>query len=143
MLTKTSLIDQLVMMHYAYETWHDYVDPLDVRGYFEELNDRGNIVYDEVDGELTGYIEFWRINYAKFGYLMLTNNFNVREWDTTRGNIVFVANMTIVPEHRGTDVINRLRDKLFARIKDYEMLCGFRHKRLKKPVIVHGGDYEF
>jgi hypothetical protein len=66
----------------------------------------GNIITYVKDGELLGFIEFWRISYEQFGRVCCNLSLDHGE-DLLNGNICLITRMYIIPGlHFGETFIN-------------------------------------
>jgi len=109
MLQTLSVIDQLIEVYKNEEWWiKDKIEDSEIRKYYEKLIDQGNILIYEVEGELLGYIEFWRINFEQFGRIICNDEFSAYIEDINSGNIGYVANVWIKKSHRRSGIMKLL-----------------------------------
>lgn len=74
--------------------------------YFERLFMNGNIITYIKDGELLGFLEFWRITNEQFGRICCNQTLSHDE-NLTDGNICLITRMYITPTMRnGETFIN-------------------------------------
>jgi hypothetical protein len=82
------------------------------------------IIY-EMDGErLLGYIEFWRVTTEQIGRILFSPKFDVFREDLVGGPICYVANIAILPEHRGGVLLRLLKGRLFKSNQTATHFCG-------------------
>jgi ribosomal protein S18 acetylase RimI-like enzyme len=121
------------------EWWHERkLTEEDAKRYFRKLFLQGNIVYylSELDNELLGYVESWRINFEQFGRLVCHAPFSAYNENVTGGNIAYLANTWIKPEHRRTNVYRVLRLKFFTANYNCEYFVGRALRKKTQPIKV-------
>ena len=111
---KTTLIDQLNEVYYKEEWWQSHKETwCGITNYHQAMLDKGNLIVYVEDGILLGYCEFWRISFEQFGKLICHEKFIAPFENTTDGEICYVANAWIHPDHRQGVVYKRLKSKFF------------------------------
>lgn len=90
------------------------------------------------EGErLLGYVSYYRINYEQLGRLVCQLPFNAIQEDIVSGNILYLIDITIDPEYRGTKVIKELKQMFFERNADCEFFIGHAiYKKRSQPIRV-------
>lgn len=107
--------------------------------YFERLMMNGNIITYVKDGELLGFIEYWRISYEKFGRLCC-NMTLAHEEDLLNGNICLITRMYIVPDLRNTETFINLGRALLERNKHVDLYAAMQMQKKHKPIQVYSRD---
>lgn len=98
---------------------------------------QGNIITYIKNGELHGYLEFFRINFEQFGRKVCDLPIYALEEDILNGNIAYINNMWINPEDRNGDAFHMLAAMFLARNKDAEFFTAFRRLKKSEPVKVY------
>lgn len=124
---------ELAFIRAKYEPWRETASIEEHVDYFKHLLSKGLIVTHEVDGELIGYIEFWRMSYEEFGKYILSEEIT---FDCLNGPVCYVANTCIKPEFRETDAFNFLAEQVFELNDDAECIVGRRQGKYYKPLVV-------
>lgn len=121
-----SIVEQLCDIYYHKEYWQkDILSPDLAVKYHQRALGKGNIQVYEENGEVLGYYEVWRINFEQFGRLVChTEDFYANDEDTTNGNIAYVANVWIKPEHRKGKVFRELKLRFFKQTYNCEYFVG-------------------
>jgi hypothetical protein len=131
------LVEQLLYFYYHLDEFQDaYMPQPKAKNFFESMLLRGRLHVCVVDDVLLGYGESWRINFEQFGRIVCGINLydTLDSEDIEHGNIAYLANVTIHPEHRGTFVIRSLRNDFFLKNKDAEYFVGHaKRKRKTQP----------
>ena len=137
------LIKQLIHFSCNYDFIKEDLTEDFLKNYFIELLYRDRLIIDFSD-KLIGYIEYWNINFEQLGRLMCIESFNIFEEDIESGHICYVSNITVHPNYRLTDSLNRMKQDLFKRNENCKYFTGVRNKKtspvkiFKKEVIQHG-----
>lgn len=99
--------------------------------YFERLIMNGNIITYIQDGELLGFLEFWRISYEQWGriccYISLAH-----DEDLLSGNICLIANMWIKPDLRNGETFLHLGRTFLEKNKDATHFAAQQHQKVHK-----------
>lgn len=131
--TELDIIEQLIEIHYTHEAWHGNMSKKSASDYFSTLMERGNLLIS-FDGEkVTGYAEAWKLSYAKFGYYMLSEYFDINKLSTVSGEVCFIANICILPEYRKTGVIKDLLKQAREYGSDCLYFAGRSTLKSRKP----------
>jgi len=113
---------KLVEFYRRYNLVESGLNDKDLENYFYLLDGRGNLIVEhDTLGEVIGFMENWRINYEQLGRIIVHKLIDARVEDTEHGNICFVANLAIHPEHRGL----ALWKKLHARFLKENFSCEY------------------
>lgn len=104
--------------------------------YFERLMMNGNIIIYIVNGELLGFLEFWKITNEQFGRiccnLTLTHDENL-----TDGNIALITRMYIVPDFRNGDVFINLGKNFIEKTDGATHYAAMQFQKKHKPIQVY------
>jgi ribosomal protein S18 acetylase RimI-like enzyme len=137
MITTVDIIDELLDVYYKNEYWHQNKMPEEeARKYHKKLLEQGNIIPYVDNGNLLGYVEFWRINFEQFGKIICKVPFSAYLQNVTDGNIAYLANVWINPEFRHSGVIKALKMKFFAANYKCEYFVGEALRKRTQPVKV-------
>jgi len=100
--------------------------------YFIALDHRRNLIVEiDYEFDIIGFIELWRINYEQLGRILVHGMIDARKEDTENGNICFLANLAIRPDHRGDMCLDRLlRNRFFKENYGCEYFCGDSRRRI-------------
>lgn len=132
-----NLVDELLYFYYVYDKFQkDYLDEEEARKYHEIAVKKGRINYVSDGNILLGYCESWRINFEQFGRIICGLPFNIKNEDIETGEIAYVANTTIHPEHRRSYVIRSLTRQFFKSNIDCKFFCGIARRKKHQPVKV-------
>lgn len=112
---------------------------LEAKEYFERLLMQGNIITYVIDGELYGFIEFWRVDFSQFGRLCCNWTLTHDE-DLLTGNIALITRMWIDPEKRNDEAFQILSAMFLSRNKDAEHFATFQRHKNHKPLQVYTRD---
>lgn len=104
--------------------------------YFERLMMNGNIITCVIDGELCGFIEFWRINYEQFGRLCCNITLAHQE-DLLNGNVCLITRMWITPDLRNAKVFISLGKNLIDKNKECTHFAAMQFSKKHKPIQVY------
>lgn len=132
------LVNELLRFHYNFDKFQEdcKMDEIGLRQYFEVLIIKNRLTTYERGNQLLGYVETWRINFEQFGRILCGCRFAIAPEDINNGNICYVANTTIDPEERFTEVYKHLRRKLFTDNHDAEFFGGIARRKKHQPVKV-------
>jgi ribosomal protein S18 acetylase RimI-like enzyme len=98
--------------------------------YFIALDHRRNLIVEyDYEFEIIGFIELWRINYEQLGRIIVYGSLDAREENTTDGELCFLANLAIHPEHRHGPVGHLLRNRFFKENYSCTHFCGDSRRR--------------
>lgn len=101
--------------------------------YFERLLMNGNIITYVKDGELLGFLEFWKISKEQFGRLCC-NETLAHEEDLLNGDVALITRMWITPDLRNAETfINMGREFLSRNINATHYAAMQFHKK-HKPI---------
>jgi len=111
--------EQLTYIYHNYEYWHkSKLSVEDSNKYHEILIMQGNILTYVENDILIGYVEVWRINYEQLGRILCEEKFFVFDENITDGNIAYIHNMWIAPEHRMSLVNKKVLNDFFSKFGD-------------------------
>lgn len=132
-----TLAEQLTEVYLKYETWHkEKISKEEADKYHARLLSTGNIITVEKEGQLLGYVEFWRLSYEQFGRIIAGEPFSAYCEDVQSGHIAYVANTYILPEYRRGGVYRMLRDRFFEANKHCTHFVGEARRKKSAPVKV-------
>lgn len=132
-----TLLDQLVYFYYHYDQFMFHkLSESDVRNTIGVLLDKGRILVATEDAQVLGYVESWRINYEQFGRILCREPFDIGLEDITRGNILYLANITVRPDLRKTTVLRELKRQFFEQNYDCDYFVGEANRKRTRPVKV-------
>jgi hypothetical protein len=113
------------------------MDDASIDRYHEYMIGKDAISMVIENGRLLGYVAYYRINFEQLGRLVCQLPFNALEEDIVSGNILYLIDVTIDPEYRGTHVYKQLRDMLFSKNADCEFFIGHAiYKKRSQPIRV-------
>ena len=128
----------LTKIYHEKEHWHkNKLSVEDANKYHERLLMNGNIITYVLDGELIGYLEFWRITYEQFGRLVCGDTINAMAEDLLTGEIAYINNMWISEDYRGGEAFNTLAKEFLFKNVDCQYFSTFRPFKNHKPIIVY------
>ena len=104
--------------------------------YFERLMMNGNIITFIKDGELLGFIEFWRINFLQFGRICC-NITLAHDENLLDGNICLITRMYIRPDDRNGHTFLHLGSQLLEKNKDVDFYAAMQMHKKHKPLQVY------
>lgn len=107
--------------------------------YFERLMMNGNIITYIKEGELLGFIEFWRINHEQFGRLCCNETLQHEE-NLLNGSICLITRMYIIPDLRNAETFINLGRALLERNKDATNYAAMQMQKKHKPLQVYTRD---
>jgi len=104
--------------------------------YFERLLMKGNIITYIQDGELLGFIEFWRLSYYQWGRicanLTLTHDENL-----TFGPVCLITRMWIKPDLRNGETFLHLGRTFLDKNKDTDHFAAQQPLKKHKPLQIY------
>jgi len=132
------LTRQLCRVYFNEEGWHKAkLSEEEATKYFDNLLEKGNIIYYEEKGKLLGYVEFWRINYEQLGRILCHASFSSYLENVQTGNICYFANCWIDKDQRGKrEVFKILKFKFFNKNGDSDYFIGQALRKKHQPVKV-------
>lgn len=107
------MIQQLVDLYYEEPFQESLLTQAQAERYFAHMLSAGCVATSSRDGQLVGYIEYWRISYDLFGRLLCNAPINIYEEDIVTGPVAYVADIYIKPQYRQTSVMSELKYKFF------------------------------
>ena len=135
--TQLNITEQLTTIYFTQEWWHHNKLPREeAMKYHSKLYNDGNITVYLKDEEVLGYLEVWRINFEQFGKLICHAPFSAYLQDIKSGNIAYVANTWIAPEHRGGVVYKYLRNSFFINNHSCDYFVGQAMRKRTQPIKV-------
>lgn len=137
MIAIKSIPEQLTDIYLNQENWHNkklsYEQSV---SYFDKLLDKKNILIYEVNDEVLGYVEFWRISFEQFGRLVCHERFCADIENTTDGNICYVANTWIHPDYRNGIIYKMLKRRFFVTNYKCDYFVGEALRKKTQPIKV-------
>jgi len=109
------------------------LDETEAKKYFTRLLMNGNIITYVKDGELLGFVEFWRINNEQFGRLCRNHTLSHDE-DLLSGDLCLITRMYIVPDLRNAETFLFLGRALLERNKDAVDYAAMQMHKKHKPL---------
>ena len=106
------IIDQFVDCHMKDQNQKIGMPYEEARKYFMKLL-ANNIIYYEENGELLGYVEFWKLTYEQWGKIVCHEHFSAYHENVTDGNVAYVANVWVREDKRRSHVIKFLTLRFF------------------------------
>ena len=132
------IIEQLTKIYHNCEFWHKHkLTKEQSDKYHERLLIQGNILTYIVNGELLGYLEFWRLNFEQFGRVVCNLPIMTDVEDLLNGPIAYISNMYITPDDRDGMAFNVLASMFLSRNKDAQYFTAFRRTKKSQPVQVY------
>lgn len=118
---------------YYHTPWQQNLLPLpEALRYFTHLLNKGNIIYQQdSEGNVIGFLEFYKINYDQFRKLAENKSFPVLEENISDGPICWVSDLWIDEKYRLNSVGKNLKARLFNAAKSCEYFAG-REQGLNK-----------
>jgi hypothetical protein len=104
--------------------------------YFERLMMNGNIITYVKDGELCGFLEYWRCSYEQFGRICANMTLSHEE-DLLNGEVALITRMWIIHDLRnGEAFLNMGREFLSKNITATHYAAMQFHK-VHKPIQIY------
>ena len=134
-----NLIEQLIELS-KYDFLREELTEKFLEIYFEKIIKKNRLILDIQNklNTLIGYIEYWNINFEQLGRLLCKEKFNIFEENITDGLICYVANVTVHPNYRFSNSINRMKKRLFELNNYSQYFVGERNKRYN-PIKIFSG----
>lgn len=104
--------------------------------YFERLMIKGNIITYVQNGELLGFLEFWRINNEQFGRICC-NQTLAHEEDLFSGNICLITRMYISPTLRNAETFINIGREFLEKNKTATHYVAMQFHKKHKPLQVY------
>jgi hypothetical protein len=104
--------------------------------YFERLLMNGNIITYSVDGELQGFLEFWRLSYDQWGRIC-ANLTLTHEEDLLEGPVCLITRMWIKPDLRNGETFIFLGRAFLERNKDTVHFAAMQEHKRHKPLQIY------
>ena len=141
MMTLDNVLNQLIRFYYEHDAFQRHnLAPDQIRATFLMLVSKGRILWFDIDDEIVGYVESWRLSYEQFGRKLCHLPFDVGLEDIEHGPIAYVANTTILPEYRDGQVAKTLQEAFFKQNMDAEYLVGEALRKKTQPVKIFKAD---
>lgn len=132
-----NIIEQLTFNYIHNENWHkNKLSEIEANKYHERLLMQGNIITYVIDGELKGYLEFYRINYEQLGRIVCGLALNHTE-DLLTGNIAFINRMWVKQELRNTSVFNIIGNEFLSKNHNAHIFATMQHHKHHKPFQIY------
>jgi len=116
------------------------VDSKVLENAFKVLIDKNRIIFTkDLKGDILGFIESWRIGYKELGFIVCHKDTPVSvlsAWEIEKGNICYIANMVIHPQHRNGAVMKYIKGEFFKQNFMCDFFIGERRSKKHQPVIV-------
>lgn len=136
-----TIVEQLTQVYLTKEKWHKrYLSEEEANKYHERLIMQGNIITYVDNGELIGYLEFWRINYTQLGRILCDNPIITDVEDIISGDIAYINNMWIREDARGTEAFNILGNMFLVKNQDAQIFCCVRRMKHHHPIQIYKRD---
>lgn len=135
----TDIISELRRFYHNYDTFKNdgVLTDDEVDRYHKRLIDCDAIrTICDSSGNLLGYVEYWRVTFEQFGRLICQVPFNIHKEDIISGNICYLANTCIHPEHRRGLVYKQLKSMFFQKNFGAEYFVGEAMRKKHQPVKV-------
>lgn len=133
-----TIAEKLTEIYYKLENWHkSKLSKEDANQYHERLLMSGNIITYVKEGELIGYLEYFRINYEQWGRLVCGETIGALEENIKDGKIAYINNMWIAEGERGAEAFDFLGRLFLSRCIDCEYFTTFRRLKKSQPVKVY------
>ena len=131
-----TIIEQLTKIYHEKEFWHKKKLPVEeINNYHEKMMNMRQILTYIVDGELIGYLEFYRITFEQFGRICCNEQLSDTE-DLSSGPVAFINRMYIKEEHRRSDLFMELVNQFIERNINAEHYATLQHHKKHKSLQV-------
>lgn len=107
--------------------------------YFERLMMNGNIITYVKDGELLGFLEFWKVNFEQFGRICAGVTLDHSE-DLLNGNIGMITRMWITPTMRNGETFLHLGRAFLEKNQGCSHYAAMQFHKNHKPLQVYSRD---
>lgn len=132
------IVEAITNIYLNKENWHkNKLSKEQSDDYHERLLLQGNILTYVKDGELIGYLEFWRINTEQLGRIVCGIPVYTDEEDILNGDIAFINNMWINESSRHGETFELLASMFLSRNKDAEFFVAMRRLKNNHPIQVY------
>jgi hypothetical protein len=139
MIATENIIGQLVDVYLSDEEWW-HKDKLSVEEsyrYFSHVYKLGNIIVHLKDEKLVGYLEFFRLDFCKFGKYVCHEPVNPFKEDVRLGNVCVVHNVWIDKNYRGGSVFKDLKRQFYQNNRNCDYFVGHAiRKTASQPIKV-------
>jgi hypothetical protein len=128
-MTLTVDLEELLdftLTHEQFQTTKDYAHVKDI---LRVLLDKDRLILAYRDGQIVGYIESWRLSFEQLGRVILDIPFNIESEDIETGEVCFLSNITIHPDHRGGSVMRELRNEFILQNRDASYWIGHAQRK--------------
>ena len=143
MIVTVDITGQLVDIYLEKESYHERkLSREEAVKYFTRLLENNNILFYEHEGQVLGYVEFWRINYEQLGRIICKQPFSAYLEDITNGDICYLADIWIDPDYRDGKILKIFKLGFFQRNYNCKFFVGepiAKHKNTVK--IYRRSDY--
>jgi hypothetical protein len=134
---KEETILKLIRFSHNYENHFPNVNHYDLAQYYNKLVDEDKIIVEwDSDRDVVGYVEYFRLNYAQFGWMICNGTIDIFKHSISGGNIAYLANILIRPMERKTRVIRKLKKRFFELNRDADFITGSKNGKRYKPIAV-------
>lgn len=131
-----TIIAQLTRIYNEKETYHKTrLSEQEANEYHKKMLDMRQILTYVVDGELIGYLEFYRITFEQFGRICCEQQLSNTE-DLSSGPIAFINRMYIKEEHRRSELFMNLVNEFIERNIDADHYATLQHHKKHKSLQV-------
>lgn len=132
-----TLVGELLRVYYEEETWHkNKLSKEEAIKYHNRLIEKDAIIYRFCEGRLLGYLEVWRLDFAKFGRLICEGTLSAYLEDIEHGNIAYLANIWIDKKFRNSNMIRDFRTEFFVKYADCDYFVGESRTKKSAPIKV-------
>lgn len=131
--SELTIVEQLTDIYFNHEHYHRNKMSYDesIR-YFRILVDSGNILYHIIEGEIVGYVEFWRITMEQLQRIRNKEPFSAEDENISDGEVLFVSNFWVSSFYRNGSVFKSLRKRLIRTNEDCESFAGEKSNMNKR-----------
>lgn len=137
-MEREKLVSEMIRFHKTLDAFQEDCKMTDAElvQFYNVLIDKDRLVTFDDGEKLLGYVESWRINFEQFGRILCGCRWAIAEEDINTGNICFIANTTIDPEARFSEVYRAMARQIFAKNKECEFFAGQARRKKHSPVKV-------
>jgi len=139
LLADPTILKQLVEFYYRHDACQTSYMPYDnAYELYKTLFERNRLCINVKNGELRGYCESFRIGFEEFGKIICGINVyqHLNDWNLYNGNIAYVANVTVAPAHRNSEVIKELTKDFFTLNQGADYFVGRAFRKRHQPIKV-------
>lgn len=108
----------------------------EAKKYFERMMMNGNIITFVKDGQLLGFLEFWKVSYEQFGRIC-ANVTLTHDEDLLSGNIGLITRMWITPDNRNGEAFLYLGREFLRINKECSHYAAMQMQKKHKPLQVY------